>query len=181
MQILLSLLLLFPYIQKTIFDNSEFIKWDKNRPLTWNDFLASPKTNSSVVATTSTQVSIEFFKKNNTLTYRITCRFAKKESWVAVKNDHILKHEQGHFDIAEIFARKLNKAIREHIAKNPGNIKDIDLIYKNLMDQKDHFQNRYDEETQHSIDKMKQEAWLEKIQKLLNDLNEYSNYDQNKP
>ncbi len=158
-------------------NTDEYIKWDKNRPLTWNDFLASPKTNTSAVATTSTQLSIKFFKKNNLISYQITCQFVKKGSWVSVQNDYILKHEQGHFDIAEFFARKLNKTLQEHLKKNPGNIKDLDFIYNDLMNQKDNFQNKYDLETQNSINKPKQEEWLLKIEVLLYSLSEYSNYN----
>ena len=44
------------------------------------------------------------------------------------------------------------------------------------MDEKESFQDSYDKETNHSINKEKQAEWLKKIEKMLVDLEEYSNY-----
>ena len=56
---------------------------------------------------TTTHLGFSYNVVNGKVTYKIDCRFEKSKSWGLVKNDWILKHEQGHFDIAEIFAQKI--------------------------------------------------------------------------
>ena len=76
-------------------------------------------------------------------------------------------HEQGHFDITEIYARKLDNALREYNF-NPKRFKtDLDEIYKDIMEEKEELQNQYDLETDYSRNKEKQTEWLKKIQKEL--------------
>ena len=53
---------------------------------------------------------------------------------------------------------------------------DLKAIYMTLTAEKDAFQNQYDEETNHSINKEKQVEWLKKIEGLLKELTAFSNY-----
>ena len=85
-------------------------------------------------------------------------------------------HEQGHFDIAEIFARRLNKQMSEYVFNKNTFKDDLKKIYMSLTSEKDSFQNRYDEETNHSINKEKQSEWLKKIEGFLKELKAFSNY-----
>src|SRR3982751_621309 len=104
---------LFPFIVSARQDD-DLIKWSSDRKLRWADYLAQPDTRSSAAATTSTQIGFEYHIRNNNLTYTITCKFSKAKSWGRYKNDYILSHEQGHFDIAEIFTRKLAKSLSKY-------------------------------------------------------------------
>ena len=71
------------------------------------------------------------------------------------------------FDITEIYARKLDNALREYNF-NPKRFKtDLDEIYKDIMEEKEELQNQYDLETDYSRNKEKQTEWLKKIQKEL--------------
>ena len=99
----------------------------------------------------------------NGFDYKITCTFSKTKSWGLHKTDYILMHEQGHFDIAEIFARKLNKKMSEYKFNKNSFKEDLKEIYQSIAIEKDAFQNQYDEETNHSIKKEKQAEWLKKI------------------
>jgi predicted secreted Zn-dependent protease len=87
-----------------------------------------------------------------------------------------LSHEQGHFDIAEIFARKLNKHMSEYIFNKDSFKEDLKNIYLNVTVEKEQMQNDYDRETDHSIIKSKQEEWLKKIDTMLVELKNFSNY-----
>jgi len=93
-----------------------------------------------------------------------------------VKNDHILSHEQGHFDISEIYARKLNKALKAYRPRENSISRDVNEIYKKVMDEKEEYQTKYDKETDFSRNKQQQSEWLEKIKDELDDLDEYANY-----
>jgi hypothetical protein len=158
-------------------DNKDVISWNANRKLQWSDFKAPPPQNAPNAALTSSGILIKFATNGSSLSFEITCNFDKSNSWGRVKNDHILSHEQGHFDIAEIHARKLNKAISEY-RYNPQTVnKDVNAIYRNVMDQLVQMQNEYDGETDYSRNSPQQKLWLEKIDNYLQSLEKYSRYD----
>lgn len=156
--------------------NDQFIEWSPLKRLTWNDYLAKPSSSTDAAAITSTALGVEYHIKNNALTYTITCRFSKTNSWGRHKTDYILLHEQGHFDITELFARKLAKELKEY-RFDPRKYQDeVTQIYKRLMDEKEEYQNKYDKETDFSRNKEHQAEWLEKIKDELDELDEYANY-----
>lgn len=157
-------------------EEGEVIKWQDSKKLTWNDFKASPLKMGSTAAMTTTHLGFSYNVVNSKITYNITCWFEKERSWGLVKNDWILKHEQGHFDIAEIFARKLNKEISQYLFNKTTFQKDLDKIYKSVMDEKDKFQQKYDDETDYSRNKSRQEEWLKKIESELNQNKDWASY-----
>ncbi|HMH33550.1 MAG TPA: DUF922 domain-containing protein [Puia sp.] len=158
------------------FQNSSVIDWSAGRRLTWNDFKATPPKNPSAAALTSTAIKIDFGYYNESLQFHIRCRFDKEASWGKVKNDYVLAHEQGHFDIAEIFARKLNEALKNYKPDSENVRKDVNKIYQDLMNQYYERQDEYDRETNYSIDHKKQEEWLQKVADELRSLKDHANY-----
>jgi predicted secreted Zn-dependent protease len=157
-------------------DTDDYLTWKAGKPLTWADYKARPDVNSDAAATTTTVLSIEYNISNNDFGYKITSRFSKTRSWGRHKTDYILSHEQGHFDIAEIFARKLHKQMSEYKFNKRTYQKDLKKIYDEVSDEKTEMQDDYDRETRHSINKEKQAEWLKKIEKLLKEYENYSNY-----
>jgi len=170
-----SLVMISVTAMKCVPDNS-LIDWNTDRKLNWEDFKAAPDKNSPNAALTSTAIKIDFTYNNQALKFHIRCQFDKKSSWGRVKNDYILSHEQGHFDIAEIFARRLYKSLKEY-EPNPETLtKDINKIYQDMMQQYHDRQTLYDGETKFSIDTEKQAEWLKKIKNELVELKAYSDY-----
>jgi predicted secreted Zn-dependent protease len=165
-----SMLMLFSINQ------SNLIEWKPERKLSWNDFKAEPDKSSTNAALTSSSINIEFGYNNTGLKYNIKCRFDKNLSWGRIKNEYILSHEQGHFDIAEIHARKLNKLLRGYKFNSRTVAQDVNKIYDNVMKQHHAFQSQYDNETNYSRDPAQQNAWKTKIEETLQELQEYSNY-----
>lgn len=154
---------------------NELIPWSSKR-LTWEDFLCEPKKGTEAVASTSTSLGIAYQMQNGKLNFNITCHFSKTKSWGLMKTDYILAHEQGHFDITEIFARKLNEALQNYEFNKKTFKKDIGDIYQSIVDQKEEFQKMYDRETDHSRRKRAQYDWLERIQGLLDETEVFSTY-----
>jgi hypothetical protein len=152
------------------------VLWSAARKLSWEDFKASPDPRSSNAALTSSSINIEFGYDDERLQYAIRCAFDKTRSWVRVRNSDVLAHEQGHFDIAEIHARKLNKAMREYRFNARTVSQDVNGIYDNIMNLHRDVQNQYDKETDYSRNRSRQEEWLKKIQQQLHDLASYANY-----
>jgi|ADGO01.1.fsa_nt_gi hypothetical protein len=92
--------------------NNSLIDWSASRKLTWDDFKGPVDPESKNAALTTSSINIEFGYDGTGLEYSIKCTFNKERSWVRIRNAEVLAHEQGHFDLAEIHARKLNKATR---------------------------------------------------------------------
>jgi hypothetical protein len=175
-------LLLFPFSLATkgkgtvMVREEELVDWNPSRRLTWADYKANPDPASDAAASTTTYLGIEYSISNNSFGFKIQCRFSKDRSWGLHKTDYILSHEQGHFDIAEIFARKLNKAMGEYSFNKKSYQKDLKKIYQDIMEEKEKMQDDYDKETNHSIKKAKQAEWLEKIDELLKEYKDFAVY-----
>lgn len=156
--------------------NEELLKWDAGKPLVWSDYKASPDPSSDAAATTTTYLSIEYNLKDNSFGYKIKSWFSKTRSWGLHKTAYILSHEQGHFDIAEIFARKLHMKMKTYRFDRRTYQKDLRKIYDDILEEKTEMQNNYDKETRHSINKEKQAEWLRKIALMLEEYKDYADY-----
>lgn len=156
--------------------DEELISWSAYKKLTWADYKGTPRPESDAVASTATYLGIEYSFNNKGFGYKITCTFSKNRSWGSHKTDYVLAHEQGHFDIAEIFARKLNWRMSEYRFNKNSFKTDLKKIYDEITRAKEAMQNEYDKETNHSIKKEKQEEWLKKIQEELNEYKDFADY-----
>jgi hypothetical protein len=156
--------------------HDELIPWSESRRLTWDDFMCEPQHDVDAVALTSTALGISYRISNNQLSYQINCDFSKTKSWGLLKTPYILAHEQGHFDITEIFARKLNKALRHYHFNKRTFKQDINSIYDNIIKEKEAFQETYDSETNHSRNKRIQREWLDRIEEMLEETEPFANY-----
>jgi hypothetical protein len=160
----------------TLIQQGNLIPWNADRKLGWEDFKASPDPRSSNAALTSSSINIEFGYDDQSLQYSIRCAFDKTRSWVRIRNNDVLAHEQGHFDIAEIYARKLSKAMKEYRFNARTVSQDVNGIYDNIMNLHRDAQNQYDKETDYSRNRPRQEECLKKIRQQLNELALYANY-----
>ena len=170
------LLLLSPLFALSQNANEELLNWNTGKRLDWEDYKSRPDARSDAAASTSTYLGINYSISGSSFSYKITCSFSKNKSWGRYKTEYILSHEQGHFDITEIFARKLNKKISEYRFDRASYQADLQKIYQNILDEKEQFQNQYDEETDFSRNKEKQAEWLIKISKILDELKNFGNY-----
>ena len=166
-----SCLLLFAQDKK-----EELIPWNSGKRLTWNDYKAPPDPNSDAAASTTTYLGIKYDIENNKMTFKIDCSFSKNRSWGLHKTEYILGHEQGHFDITEIFARQLNQRMQKYVFNKNTYQVELKKIYKDILQEKEDFQNQYDDETNYSREKEKQGEWLTKISAILKSLEPYANY-----
>lgn len=88
----------------------------------------------------------------------------------------MLQHEQGHFDIAEVFARMMRKEMAE---MDLGDCKKLDLRikkrYNKVFNKMQEMQELYDFETEHSQNRTEQIIWLNHIKQLLEKYSDYRN------
>ena len=119
--------------------DEELIDWKTSGQLTWNEYKGKPDPNSDAAASTTTYLGIEYKMDEKGFGWKIQCRFSITRSWGRAKTDFILKHEQGHFDIAEIFARKLNKKMSEYQFNSATYKTDLKTIYTGITGEKEAF------------------------------------------
>ena len=156
--------------------NEELITWNARQKLTWADYKGKPQPNADAAASTATYLGIEYNFGSKGFDYKITCSFSKTRSWGLHKTDYILAHEQGHFDIAELFARKLHREMSLYKFNKNTFKEDLKDIYLSVTRAKEQMQNDYDRETNHSIIRDKQEAWLTRIDTMLTELKDFADY-----
>ena len=160
----------------SIEETSEYIPWQEERLLTWEDFQGTPKRHTDAVASTSTSLGIAYQIVNGELKYQITCNFSKIKSWGSMKTDYILAHEQAHFDITEIYARRLHQALSTYSLNRRNYQEDINKIYNDIVSGKEALQHAYDGGSDHSRKKKEQFEWLNKINQLLEETAPYASY-----
>ncbi|HYC41168.1 MAG TPA: DUF922 domain-containing protein [Chitinophagaceae bacterium] len=153
----------------------DYIDWSPKK-LEWSDYQSKPDPESDAAATTTTYLGVEYKVSGNQFQYRIACRFSKEKSWGLHRTAYILAHEQGHFDITEIFARRLNQRLSEYRFNKRTFEKDLKRIYDRVMKEKEEFQNRYDHETDFSRNRKVQYEWLDRIGEILSETEEWGGY-----
>lgn len=164
-------LLLYSFIILVITScNSKFVLWKADRPLKWGDFLASYS--SGYEAHIDWRVRYNYRRQpvddKYLMEFRVQNLFFPNLSWVKLgsESDELLKHEQLHFDICELYARKLYISFTKatYSSRYRAEIKKIASTNFNELRQS---QNNYDAETNHSLNKTLQAEWERKIATLL--------------
>jgi hypothetical protein len=170
----MKLLVLLFIIGFTSFSN-ERIPWSEDLKLSWEDFQGRPDMRSAYVAMTNSGIvfSYRVASENGklSLTTEVEAQFNPKMSWYKPErvNKHVLQHEQGHFNITEIHARKLRKAFANYkVTQNYE--KELTAIFTRINRDRQLMQDRYDKETNHSQNKEKEAHWQGLINKELQSL-----------
>lgn len=162
--------------------NLEKISWSQSRPLNWIDFRAEADTGSHFQASSNTGISYSWGLESTNgvveLEYRIFSNFYPDLSWVAPGSDnqYLLSHEQLHFDITELHARKLRKRLAElsvnRLGKDPR--KTLNSFYEEVDKERRSMQERYDKETRHSLNKEAEMHWQKYVQEELKKFRAYA-------
>ena len=83
-------------------------------------------------------------------------------------------HEQGHFNIAELFARKLRKAFAEYNFNAHTVGKDIDKLFILNKQERNEMDALYDKETNRSQNGQQQVLWNKKIKSELDNFKQFA-------
>lgn len=83
------------------------------------------------------------------------------KSWMDEKNVFVLKHEQGHFDIAEIFARRFEEIVNDTSIADPGMYitfvnKTVEQIFSLLTEE----DKKYDFYTMNTLGREYYDNWI---------------------
>jgi hypothetical protein len=134
---------------------------------------------SNTGAVTVSSLSYESEVNGRIAKVRISAMFNPLESWTKYPKlyhpDEALNHEKRHFDICEIYARKIRQAVSQsHF--NRGNFnQELENQFRKIVAEYRSAQSRYDRETKHSMDAEQQKKWNAMIDSQLKTLSYFSN------
>ena len=159
-------------------EKKDIIVWQENKPLTWDDFRGKPERR---FAAASTHYDIiKSLNKVNDVSAEINIEaiFLCKKSWKKTiwVNPSVLAHEQKHFDIVELYARKLRKQLTQiKVHSEEDAEQKLDSLYKIIDAEMDAYQDKYDDETNSSMSHDAQISWIKKIDAAIDSLSAYQN------
>jgi len=158
----------------------DVIVWSPNSEPAWKDFKKSLQGSAIEAAYSVCGIDISSAPKqiNDTIYLEVEAFFSKtlsaKTTEKELLTDNVLTHEHGHFDITELYARMLRKEIKEASFKSVEEFyKSIQAMYNKESKACKEEQERYDKETNHSMNIKNQEKWNKEIAEQLE---KYSSY-----
>lgn len=151
------------------------ITWDINYKLKWSDFTGNEDASSSWMAGCAASIYVKGFRENGLPNFSVNNSFIKNEAWTKdTTSVKMLRHEQLHFDIAEVFTRKIRKAVDSLRQKDVKAVAVYSEKIQKLLKMRNETDNLYDEQTSHGINDNAQFDWSRKILKELEALNAYT-------
>ena len=177
------------------FVKDNFILWQENKKLKIQDFKADNKDTIKVNrqqflgAISAIRIEYSSFQrnKNSVPDFSIKTYFDPNESWMLLKNDYVLQHEQIHFDLTELYARKMRKSVESLRQKNVTNISIYRKKIQHWNVMKEKTSNQFDADNQDYYIKIgqkilfqknpKQEAWKKKVDRELFQYSLFKNAD----
>jgi predicted secreted Zn-dependent protease len=140
--------------------DNDVIIWTSQTKLTWSDFKEKEQKQSDHVAMSKCGISMKTTYpegKRAKPEYSVFAYFEPNASWyIHDKVDgQVLQHEQLHFDIAGLFAIKMNRVLNGK-AFTPSHARHT---FDRLFATYKQTQQQYDNETKNGLDKMAQKRW----------------------
>lgn len=157
--------IVFFFAINVISNDDVTIEWSANNQLKWSDFKGPVDRNSDAVAVTASGISFSFSINETNGKYVsfeaiAMAHFYPEKSWYdkTQGNDHILAHEQLHFDITELNVRILRYKISK--LKISQSIKqELRQLHQAANTDLATMQHEYDTQTENSMNVEAQIKW----------------------
>lgn len=149
------------------------LSWNEFYKLQWEDFQGEPDKNRLGDAGTAVQIKAKPFIVKKRIHYDVAAIFNRRKSWYRDQSAALLAHEQLHFDIAELYARKIRQKVEQLNKQGVNDIKKYNAAIHELLLESNSFDEQYDAETLHGGMMRKQAAWSEKVKSELASLKKY--------
>jgi len=177
----LLLVLSFLFCSSLLHAQEDAIMWTEDTELTWDNYGDPPFVDPDMPmnALTSAKPTVEMTSMqkggNVELKFVVETVFSPRDSWAIEKNgpDFLLKQEQIRFDIAELFSRKLRKALQDYTYSN-NYAEEYIRVYNRIVAERNDYQALYDFETQYGGNQKKQKAWAKEVEKSLENFSDYT-------
>ena len=151
------------------------ICWRSDYKLRWSDFKGAPPEENPWQAVCATEISAVGYWEGKYPNYEVTHFFFNQASWTKdTTSTVLLEHERLHFDIREVFARKIRLTVESLRKKGETRVNVYDDAIRSLLKQCRAWTESYDEETSHGLHPSKQSEWIIKIRRELYALEKYA-------
>ncbi len=153
------------------------IPWDRARPIRWADFQGTAPDTGAEGAQTAYSLLYGVSCTGSAFSYDVSAVFLPGRSWVRslVLADpdearRTLRHEQTHFDLTEVHARRLRKVLHDVYDPCRAGRADVSSEAERVIAAESDAQRRYDDETRHGLDAAHQRAWDQDVTGWLSEL-----------
>lgn len=157
-----------------IVENDSLLLWQANRPLKWEDFKGEQLNHhGNVLAETFGEIKTVdcVWIGNKIPLFKIAVFMDKNNSWTITDDLESLEHEQIHFDIFELSARKMREKFAELNKKEVTDVNVYEDTFAEYLQMNKNLHEEYDVDV--ITDQKKQEEWRTKIAEGLEELKEY--------
>ncbi len=152
------------------------VPWSPKR-LTWNDYRGQQPTGASEAAVTATSVAWGFQCVGDAFTFHVAAEFFPERSWVNPmifvqldSNLRTLRHEQLHFDITEVHARRMRRMFATLDRPCARTEDELTKLGETSLEAETAIQKHYDRETANGRDAVGQSRWERQIGEALREL-----------
>ncbi len=151
---------------------TERLNWSPKRPLTWEDFKAVPDAKNPHHALTAANLAVNTKWTEDNLRFQVYCVFLPTESWSKNKvSAKLLHHEQLHFDLTEVFARRLRKELAQlHGSSQKEKAR---IAVSSVFDDWKAAQHAFDNACEHGLNAAQEHLWALYISQRLQALEAY--------
>jgi Bacterial protein of unknown function (DUF922) len=150
------------------------IPWSPERRLRWSHFQGTPPGGGREGALTSYSLFYAWKCLGPAFEFRVVAGFQPGQSWVkaeilrdSAQNRRALRHEQAHFDIAEVHARRMRRYFANLAGACTHSDDDLGGMAQRFVDDARAMQRQYDGETEHGLRAERQAAWEAQVARLL--------------
>jgi hypothetical protein len=174
--ITMALILITPLTMgqsQNAYDPSRYIAWNPYYDLDWDDFKATKDISRFGDAGTAVKIIAKPYLVKNDVNYQVFALFDKSASWASEESKELLAHEQLHFDIAEVYARRVRKKVKELQLRGETRIAAYNKEIEVLLQESNVTDAQYDNETLHGAIQERQKEWQENIDSALESLEEF--------
>ncbi len=167
------------------------INWSSQRKLATSDYrIIDPRKSQSLYgAETYHKIKVDYSFDDSVLDYEVVTYFVPDSSWMKLytgrqltaseaaintcQHTRGLQHEQGHFDLSEVYARKIRRTFQNfRLHKNEDS---LTASIRQLLSRMTRAEKQYDAATLHSQDSLAQAAWSNNIDLMLDTLKSCEN------
>lgn len=153
-------------VERQIADRHGVI-WSASRHLTWDDF-KGPIVNAEVAEAAHLEYGLFYGVRctGRTIRFDVIAAMLPGDSWVKgsvlespADNARTLKHEQTHFDLTEVYARKMRRYFAGLYEPCLRSNEDLAALADGLIKSEAAEQKRYDEDTRNGRRADRQQVW----------------------
>jgi hypothetical protein len=156
------------------------VPWSATRRLSWTDFQGIAPTRGDEGALTAYSLFHGAACTGRAFEFRVIAAFLPRQSWVRpavlvnpTTSARTLRHEQTHFDLSEVHARRMRRYFAELTQPCLKTTEELDALAQRFVREEGAAQRKYDDETSHGRVTKKQAEWETEVGRQLASLGRF--------